>query len=44
MPDDDHLSEALGDSKKLWNQLETHILENLGDIKKEWKFYSKKAG
>lgn len=41
---DDHLSEALGDSKKLWDQLEIHILENLADIKKEWKFYSKKAG
>ncbi len=44
MPDDGQLSEVLGDSKSLWDTLDTYILEHHKGIKKEWKFYSNKAG
>ena len=43
-PDNDRLSQVLGETGKFWEAIKNHIKENHGDVTEEWKFYSPKYG
>lgn len=43
-PDNDHLSQVLGEPEKLWDAIKNHIKENHGEVSEEWKFYGAKYG
>jgi Protein of unknown function (DUF3788) len=43
-PDDTDLSEALGGTKSLWDQLKTHVIESYPPITEDWKHYGKNSG
>ena len=44
VPDDNDLQEALGATKKLWDELTAYIKDTYDGVKEEWKFYGKKYG
>jgi hypothetical protein len=44
MPGDADLQEALGNTKKLWDELTAYIKDTYDCVTKEWKFYGKKYG
>lgn len=44
VPNDNDLQEALGDTKKLWDELTAYVNDTYDSVKKEWKFYGKKYG
>jgi len=43
-PDDKAISEALGKTKKLWDELKGHVLDEYAPASEEWKYYNKKSG
>ncbi len=43
-PDNDWLSQVLGEKGKFWEAIKKHIKEKHGDVTEEWKFYSVKYG
>ena len=43
-PNKTKLTEALGSSSSLWEDIKSFIKENFGEFVEEWKFYSKKSG
>ncbi|MCP4152356.1 MAG: DUF3788 family protein, partial [bacterium] len=43
-PDDNDLTEALGETKSLWDQLKTHVIEAYPPITEDWKHYGKSSG
>jgi len=43
-PDNDRLSQLLGETGKFWETIKNHIKEKHGDVTEEWKFYSAKYG
>jgi hypothetical protein len=43
-PDNERLSQILGEKGKFWQAIKQHIKEKHGDTTKEWKFYSAKSG
>jgi len=43
-PDEAMITEALADSKTLWEDIKSHVELICGEQSSEWKFYSKKAG
>jgi hypothetical protein len=43
-PDDHDLSEVLGETKQLWDQLKTYVKETYPDIIEDWKHYGKSSG
>jgi hypothetical protein len=44
LPDDQDLSEALGETKPLWYQLKAHVKEIFPNIIEDWKHYGKNSG
>jgi Trm5-related predicted tRNA methylase len=43
-PGDQDLTEVLGETKQLWDQLKAHIKTIFPDINEDWKHYGKKSG
>jgi len=43
-PDNERLSEVLGENRKFWEAIKQHIKEKHGNTNEEWKFYSTKYG
>jgi len=43
-PTEDMVSSAIGESKPLWDRLQSHVEENYQGLTNEWKMYSKKSG
>ena len=43
-PGEQDLSEALGETKQLWDQVKTYVKENVPDIIEDWKHYGKNSG
>ena len=43
-PEEKDLTEVLGETKPLWDQLKAHILEMFPDIVEDWKHYGKNSG
>lgn len=43
-PDENDLTEALGETKPFWDEIKKHILESYGNIQEEWKFSGQKWG
>ena len=43
-PDDNDLSDALGETKSLWDQLKTYVIESYPPITEDWKHYGKSSG
>jgi len=43
-PNDEMLSEVLGETYKIWNEIKNHLISEYGDLIEEWKFYGKKSG
>jgi len=43
-PTEDMVSFAIGESKPLWDNLQSHVDENYQGLTNEWKMYSKKSG
>lgn len=44
IPTDRTLSEALGDSNRLWRQIKKHLKTEYDELTEEWKFYGQKNG
>lgn len=43
-PGEEELSEALGETKLLWDRLINHAKENYSNLTEEWKHYGKNSG
>lgn len=43
-PGEHDLSEVLGDTKQLWDQVKTYVKETVPDIIEDWKHYGKNSG
>jgi hypothetical protein len=43
-PGDPELTEALGETKVLWDQLKTYVMETYDNIVEDWKHYGKNSG
>ena len=43
-PDDSMVSDALGDSAPIWDELRSHVADNYPSVAGEWKHYGKAAG
>ena len=43
-PTDDMVDLAIGESKPLWDKLQSYVEENYQGLLSEWKMYSKKSG
>ena len=43
-PTENMVSSAIGESKPLWDKLQSHVDENYQGLTNEWKMYSKKSG
>jgi len=43
-PGDPELTEALGETKELWDQLKTYVIETYDNIVEDWKHYGKSSG
>ena len=43
-PDDKALSEVLGRTAKLWDELKGHIIKDYAPASEEWKYYNSKSG
>jgi hypothetical protein len=44
VPNEKMLTEALADSKTLWDSIKNAVASACGEMSEEWKYYSKKAG
>ena len=44
IPDDNMVSDALGNSASIWDELRTHVEDTYPSIAGEWKHYGKAAG
>ena len=43
-PDDQMLSEALGETNRVWEEIKKHLKSAYGELIREWKFYGKNYG
>lgn len=43
-PNNEMLSETLGETKKYWEKIKDHLTKEYGELTQDWKFYSKKSG
>lgn len=43
-PEEADLAEAMGEAKRLWDEVREYITKNYSSVKEEWKFYTKKSG
>jgi len=43
-PDDKMLSEAIGETSEIWDEIKQQLKSQYGDLIEEWKFYGKKSG
>ena len=43
-PTDDMVRSAIGESRSLWDKLQSHLEEYYQGLTSEWKMYSKKSG
>jgi hypothetical protein len=43
-PGEHDLSETLGETKQLWDQVKTYVKETVPDIIEDWKHYGKNSG
>ena len=43
-PTEDMVRSAIGETKRLWDKLQSHVDENYQGLISEWKMYSKKSG
>ena len=44
MPNDEMVTEVLGESITFWQTIKTHFTANYKNTSEEWKFYGKEAG
>ena len=44
MPNDEMVTEVLGESITLWQTIKTHFTANYKNTSEEWKFYGKESG
>ncbi|MFQ5694418.1 MAG: DUF3788 domain-containing protein [Terriglobia bacterium] len=43
-PKDTNIADALGRTKRFWDDLKDHLAQRLGTLSEEWKFYGKESG
>ncbi|MCK4943987.1 MAG: DUF3788 domain-containing protein [Candidatus Aminicenantes bacterium] len=43
-PNEKMLSEVLGNTYKLWQEIQKHLQSEYGDLVEEWKYYGQKSG